>query len=38
MYDAYSYINGNNFQMELYQNNDGTEENVIDLWHLDGIK
>src|SRR6056300_1214800 len=36
MYDAYSYINGNNFQMELYQNNDGTEENVIDLWHLDG--
>jgi hypothetical protein len=36
MYDAYSYLNGANMSLHLYQNNDGTNQNTIDLWHLDG--
>ena len=36
MYDNYSYLNGANMSLHLYQNNDGTNQNTIDLWHLDG--
>ena len=36
MYDTYSYLNGVNMSLHLYQNNDGSNQNTIDLWHLDG--
>ena len=36
MYDTSSYLNGANMSLHLYQNNDGTNQNTIDLWHLDG--
>jgi hypothetical protein len=36
MYDPYSYLNGANMSLHLYQNNDGTNQNTIDIWHLDG--
>jgi len=36
MYDPYSYLNGANMSLHLYQNNDGTNQNTIDFWHLDG--
>jgi len=36
MYDPYSYVNGANMSLHFYQNNDGSNQNTIDLWHLDG--
>src|SRR6056300_1989798 len=36
MYDDYSYLNGANMSLHLYQNNAGSNQNTIDLWHLDG--
>jgi hypothetical protein len=36
MYDTSSYLNGANMSLIFYQNNDGTNQNTIDLWHLDG--
>ena len=36
MYDSGSYIDGNNQSFDFYQNNDGTNQNLIELWHLDG--
>jgi hypothetical protein len=36
MYDTCSYLNGANMSLIFYQNNDGTNQNTIDLWHLDG--
>lgn len=36
MYDPYSYLNGSNMSLHLYQNNDGSNQNTIDLWHIDG--
>lgn len=36
MYDAYSYVNGADISLYFYQHNDGTYQNTIDLWHLDG--
>ena len=36
MYDPYSYVNGANISLHFYQNNDGSNQNTIDLWHLDG--
>ena len=36
MYDTSSYLNGANMSLHFYQNNDGTNQNTIDLWHLDG--
>jgi hypothetical protein len=36
MYDPYSYLNGANMSLHLYQNNDGSNQNTIDLWHLAG--
>src|SRR6056300_1630131 len=36
MYDSSSYLNGADMSLHLYQNNDGTNQNTIDLWHLDG--
>lgn len=37
MYDAYSYVNGANMTLTLIQENDTSTNNVIELWHLDGI-
>jgi hypothetical protein len=36
MYNTSSYLNGATMSVHLYQNNDGTNQNTIDLWHLDG--
>jgi hypothetical protein len=36
MYDTSSYLNGADMSLIFYQNNDGTNQNTIDLWHLDG--
>ena len=36
MYNPYSYVNGANMSLHFYQNNDGSNQNTIDLWHLDG--
>lgn len=36
MYDTYSYVNGADISLYFYQNNDGTYQNIIDIWHLDG--
>ena len=36
MYDVYSYLNGANMSLHFYQNNDGSNQNTIDLWHIDG--
>lgn len=37
MYDAYSYVYGANMTLTLIQENDTSTNNVIELWHLDGI-
>jgi len=36
MYDTYSYVNGDNMNLTLIQQNDSNTENKIELWHLDG--
>ena len=36
MYDTYSYVNGDNMDLTLIQQNDSGTENKIELWHLDG--
>lgn len=36
MYDTSSYVNGADISLYFYQNNDGTYQNTIDLWHLAG--
>lgn len=36
MYDTSSYLNGSDLSLHFYQNNSGTYQNLIDLWHLDG--
>lgn len=37
MYDTYSYLNGADMTLKFVQQNDTTVNNVIELWHLDGI-
>ena len=37
MYDPYSYVNGADMTLTLIQQNETTTNNVIELWHLDGI-
>lgn len=36
MFDNYSWLSGTNLSLHLYQNNDGTNQNVIDFWHVEG--
>jgi len=36
MYNYSAYIEGDDQNFAFYQNNDGTNQNVIELWHLDG--
>jgi len=36
MYNYSAYIEGDDQKFAFYQNNDGTNQNVIELWHLDG--
>ena len=31
-----AFLNGANMSLHFYQNNDGSNQNTIDLWHLDG--